>query len=319
VEDRLLPVNGLLGLVTPHDVNQPLLRDGGFELVGLEIPVAVGSGKVVIDVLLINQEHSVLLACEAKSGANVEAPQAEKYRDLDANTVVQAASVTLRKPVKPSVIAVYACLCEHVARIRRGLADVKLSCPIIGVCRDHLIFDVPQDAPTVIHEALPNPSLSLVGPPPRLIEFDQDSPADAVLPAVRAQLVKALALRRQRVSVQWLAEAATPYLTFYGRNAKQRLVKTIGEAARMVSESDNATFEYHGPRPNDADCGFVRLLRTPEDNDPQGRTQAYQALARGSHVRRRRTRQHDPDQLDLLQELAQGDDEDVEDDGEGTL
>lgn len=319
MEDRLLPVNGLLGLVTPHDVNQPLLRDHGYELAGLEVPVTVGSGKVVIDVLLFNRERSVLLACEAKSGANVEALQAKKYRQLDAQAVVLAGNVTLSRQVQPTVVVVYTCLCEHVARIRRGLAEVDLNCPVVGVCPAHIVFDFSEGSPDIVHETFTMPSLSLVGPPPRLIEFDQESSVAAVTSAVRAQLVRALALQRQQVSVRWLAEEAAPYLTFYARAAQQKLVKTVGEAARVIAQSDTATFEYHGPAPNDAGGGFVRLLRSPEANDPRGRTQAYQALARSSQARRRRTRQHDPDQLDLLQELAQADDEDATEEGEGML
>ena|SRR6476469_835441 len=318
VEDRLLPVNGLLGLVTPHDVNQPLLRDRGYDLAGLEVPVTVGAGKVVTDALLFNRERSVLLACEAKSGANVEPAQAAKYRELDAEAVVLAGNITLSSPVRPSVFPVYACQCEHIARIRRGLDEVELGCPIVGVCPDHILFDLPENTPEVLREAFPTSSLPLGGPPPRLIEFDQDSSATALTPAVRAQLVRALALRRQQVSVMWLAEEVAPYLTFYARAARQKLVKTVGEAARMIAQGDTSTFEYQGPTSNDGGFGFVRLLKTPEDNDPRGRTQAYQALARSSQGRRRRTRQHDPDQLDLLQELAQADDEDGTEEGEVT-
>jgi hypothetical protein len=53
----------------------------------------------------------------------------------------------------------------------------------------------------------------------------------------------------------------------------------------------------------------MHLRRTPEDNDPRGRTQAYQALARrpGS---RTRVPPPDPRQPDLFSEL------DVEDDGQ---
>jgi hypothetical protein len=317
VEDRLLPVNGLLGLVTRHDFNEPLLANGGFELAGLEVPVTVGAGKVVIDVLLFHPERSILLACEAKSGSNIETSQARRYEALDASDVVLAANITLSKPVQPSVVPIYACLCDNIARIRQGLRVAELSFPIIGVCREHISFDLPEDAHDTLRRALPARSLRLDGPPVHVIEFDQDSPVSALLPAVRAQLVTALASKRERVSTPWLAEQTARYLAFYARAARQKLVRTIGEAARLIAESDAATFEYHGPTANDA--GYVRLLKTPEDNDPRGRTQAYQALARSSQPRRKKTRPHDPDQLDLLRELMQADDEEdhVADEGEG--
>ena len=318
MEDRLLPTNGLLGLVTSHDVNEPLLRNAGFKLAGLEVPVAVGSGKVVVDVVLFNERESQFLACEAKSGANVERAQAEKYRALEANALVHASQVTLSNRVQPSVTVLYACQCEHVDRIRRGLSDAQLNCAVVGTCRNHLTFDVPADTPALLRETLPHPILALKGPPPRLIEFDHESPVSIIQPAVHAQLVRALAMRKTQVSARWLAEETAPHLPFYGRTARHQLIRKISEAARKVTEADRATFEYHGPRSNDENFGMVYLLKTPEDNDPRGRTQAYQALARGNQVRRRKTQQHDPDQLDLLQPLVQADDEDVTDDAEGT-
>ncbi|TDV52455.1 hypothetical protein [Actinophytocola oryzae] len=316
MEDRLLPINGLLGLVLPYGIDKPLLKESGYELAGLEVPVTTATGKVVIDVLLFNRDRSLLLACEAKSGANVEAPQAAKYRLLDAQGIVLAGNITLSSPIQPSVVAVYACLCQHIDRIRLGLNEVNLHSPIVGVCHEHITFDLSDQVPEPVLRTFPVRSLPLNGPPPSLIQFDHESSVADVTPAVRAQLVKALAVPKQQVTVRWLAEEAAPYLAFYARTAQQRLVRTVGEAARQIAQSDTATFEYHPPPPNDPNCGFVRFLRTPEDNDPRGRTQAYQALARSSQLRRKRTRQHDPDQLDLLQELLQADDEDTIEAGE---
>jgi hypothetical protein len=94
----------------------------------------------------------------------------------------------------------------------------------------------------------------------------------------------------------------------------------VGEAAREVAKADPATFSYDPPTANRD--GLVRLLKTPEDNDTRGRTQSYQALARKDHTYRRRPRQLDPNQLDLLSELEQAEDvrdeDDTQDEEEGT-
>ena len=162
--------------------------------------------------------------------------------------------------------------------------------------------------------------MNLTGPVPRIIEFDQDTPVEAFESAVRAQLVAALAHRLPHISVRCIAEAAAPYLALYGHKARGRIIKRVGEAARKLATVDNASFAYQPPQPSDQDGGVVHLLKTPEDNDPRGRTQGYQALMRGGRARRGKAAHVDPDQLDLLRELAQADDEggdDVVETGEG--
>ncbi len=73
MDARLKPVNALLGLCIPGDLNPSVLYDAGFRVAGLEIPVLTPDGRVVIDVLLVHPERSHLVVCESKSGANVDA------------------------------------------------------------------------------------------------------------------------------------------------------------------------------------------------------------------------------------------------------
>ncbi len=68
-------------------------------------------------------------------------------------------------------------------------------------------------------------------------------------------------------------------------------------------------FEYR-PRSEGPAEPAVRLLRFPEEADPRGRTQQYQALRRQSEQTRRKSPEI-PGQLDLLaQEAEQLDDRD---------
>ena len=79
----------------------------------------------------------------------------------------------------------------------------------------------------------------------------------------------------------------------------------MGELAKRIAISDPGTFEYSAAGPNRD--GHVRLLRSPEENDPRGRTQAYQRLGRLRQGRARRPRREIPGQGSLLDELDKAD------------
>jgi len=87
VERRLVPVNALIALCTPGDVYPSPLADTGYHLGGIEIPVAVGGSKVVIDAVVFRPDRNIVLACEAKSGAKVDEDQARRYGQLHSDDV----------------------------------------------------------------------------------------------------------------------------------------------------------------------------------------------------------------------------------------
>jgi hypothetical protein len=309
VEERLLPVNALLGLLLPNDVNRPALADAGFQLVGLEVPVTVEPGKsVVIDLLIFHAATNHLVQLESKAGANVEADQAAKYGQLKPQAVVQAAYVSLPGRIQPTSETVYLCLAQHLERVRLGLANLGLTFPIIAVSDSAARLDLAHAASVQLQAAFPGGEIVLSGRPPRMIQFDQDSSLDAVKPRVLAELVAAMSHRLPQLSLVSLAERATPHYALYGRAAQNQICRKVGEAARSIADDDPTSFQYV-PRRGNRD-GLVRILRTPEDNDARGRTQAYQAIGRPSRARSRAQRQPaNPDQLDLLSELDVTDNE----------
>ncbi len=309
MEERLQPINALLGLTVGNGLDRAPFRDAGFRVAGLEVPVTTVRGKTVIDLVLFDPESSLLVACEAKSGRNVEKDQAEKYASLDATAVVQASQVTLTRRVRPRVIACYACMAQHLTTVRYGLNTLGLKFPIVAVDGRNIVFDCPDAQPEPLNEVFETGELALSGPLPRLIAFDHESSVELIEPYIKAQLVVALSHSRQQVTVRVLAEQAAPHFALYGHKARNQLVKRASQAARHIAATESTYFEYVQGGGNNDD--LVRLLRTPEDNDPRGRTQAYQALGRGRQVRKRSPKV-DPNQLDLLREVEQVDDEGVD-------
>lgn len=304
MEPRLLPLNAMIALVTAGDLNPSPLASAGFRLAALEAPVGVDPDRVVVDAVLWHPDGTLLVAGESKSGANVEEAQARKYARLDPQGLVHASSVDLRGGARPTVAVLYAALEHNVERIRFGLTAAGVAAPVLGVTRDAVLLHDGHLAPALIAEALGDQPVALSCGIPRVIPCDHESPVGVVQPQVKAVLVAMSSRRADEVSVQAVAEATLPHLLKYGRGARARFVRTVTDCVRRTAALHPDNFEFRGATGNHDP--LVRFLRTPEDNDNRGRTQAYQALSRQGHTRRR-ARQVDPDQLDLLSELGPAD------------
>lgn len=116
--------------------------------------------------------------------------------------------------------------------------------------------------------------------------------------------------RREQVTVTTLTETIARHFGLYAHKAQLDLRGRVASAVDRVVATAPERFAHDrrtGSRPE----GLVRFLKTPEDLDPRGRTQAYQALGRSGRSRRTA----DPNQLDLLRELEVGDDDEEDTDG----
>lgn len=166
LEDRLLPINTLLGLLLPNEVNSPALASAGFQLAGLEVPAGGPSGSVIIDLVLFHAETNHLVVLESKSGANLDERQARAYAQLTAAKVVQTAYVTLAKRTPPPAIEVaYLCLARHADRIRQGLDQLSETPQIISVSSDVVRLDG-ADASPQLRAAFVDSEIQVSGPVP---------------------------------------------------------------------------------------------------------------------------------------------------------
>jgi hypothetical protein len=312
MEDRLLPLNAVVGLVTPHDPNPAVLHDAGFRLVGLETPMRGQASRVTVDAILLHQDTNHLLLCEAKSGANVDESQAVRYAALDPTSVVQSAYVTLPTRVRPTAEVVYVCTAEHVARVKLGLAEIGAVFPLLAVHRDKIALEASEFAGRALLAAFPEGGVRLNVPIPEILPFDHDSPKEVIRSAVEAELIACLAHKLPQVTFSALAERIAPYLGIFGHAARKRFVKNVGAVCRDVAADDMATFSIDLPGPNRE--GLIRFLRTPEQYDTRGRTPAYKSLLQ----RRPRRGEGLPvahagqlNLLDLLDEVDNGDEDEA--------
>jgi hypothetical protein len=324
VERRLIPVNALIALCNSGDVYPAPLAAAGYQLSGVEVPVAAGDGKVVIDAVLFRADRNMLLAGEAKSGANVDMGQARRYDEVTPDATVLATAITIREPGDRQLQPVYVCLAENIDRVLLGLGEAGVAYPVLSVGDDHIEHHGADFVDPDLQGAFADP-IPVPGPPPRIIAVDDESPDlefDAlVLPA----LVANLSHQRPYISVPALAEDALAHLPMYAKAARTRLVTRVDGAARRAADRDPATFEYLG-RTATRDHAVVRFVRSPEDAARQGRTQVYQSIARAGGQPPRKRRAPDPDQMalfdDLIDELQTADaepatDETTSDDEDG--
>lgn len=298
MEARLQPINAILGLLTPGDVNPAALFAQGFVLAGLEVPIVGPEGRVDVDIVLFRPASSHLVLLEAKSGANIENSQAARYAGVDAAAVVQATGVSVPRREELSFEVAYVCLAENADRIRQGLA-AAMTGALIVVAQDRIEFER-DGRPTDLDAAWEAGPIPLAAPVVRVLSFDADSPASEFDAAVRAQLVAELSHSRPEVTVRLLAERVVPHFPIFSSGAQRRLIAKVRESARNIVEADPDTYGYlptTGTRQEPA----VELRAKPETLDPRGRTQAYQAL----YGRRGRLEHGERRQLDLLDLLAE--------------
>ncbi|KOU81333.1 hypothetical protein ADK94_26840 [Streptomyces sp. XY593] len=281
-------------------------------MAALEVPlVATDGGKVVADLILVNDAAAHMILCESKSGANIEVDQAKRYARVLPKTVVQGASITLPGTAEPSVETLYLGLEVHSERLALSLTSADVDYPLLTVAEKAISLTRREHASSLLQSALPERGVELLAPPVSYIPFDHDDLVEVFVSPVRAQLIKMQAAGEPSISCHSLTERTCAHFLLYGVAARAQLIKKVTSAARQIATEFPSTYQYH-QAPGGGE-GVIHILRTPEAHDARGRTQAYQALARPHTPRRRRA--VDPNQLDLLQEL-EGVDESGDDDME---
>lgn len=243
MEPRLIPFNGWIALMTGDGGWPSPLRDAGFRLAGLEWPVTTSEGVVVIDGLGIDDDRLILLVSECKSGQNVEPKQAMAYGAIAVADV--ARQMTAASSAR-TVQAVYVCLEGAEERIQAGLDSVGLKAPTIVIGSDHVRVEGAAGAGAIGAWRLSVP----VGPPPRLVPVDADSPKsefrEFLLPAIVAAARRNLGV----VPVSSLLESALPYWALLGRNSRERMRKKAVGAMRELAATEFKDFfrvEKGGP------------------------------------------------------------------------
>jgi len=278
MEPRLIPLNAVIAMYSNTKTSWPRpFFEAGYRLEGLELPIRLADdSKVTADAIGFRRETNSFQMHESKSGANVEVAQAQRYFRASPTYLVTALSVTIESQQPLSAQTTYACLRENEERILLGLSEAKVNVPVLSVGpNDVTAVGAPIDDP-VLRDLFANPVV-VPGAPPGVITVDADSPDEEFDRVVFPSLVAAMAQDRENISMVALAEEALPYYAIYPAPYRGRLRKKVASAARRAAEADSQHLEYRPPTNAEPD-GLIRILATPEQADPRGRTQQYQAI-----------------------------------------
>lgn len=289
VDDRLIPLNAFIGLCVPDHLWPSPLAEVGYVLAGIEVPVGVNNRVVVFDAVTFRQTQNRVLGAEAKSGQNVDVDQAQRYDRVQVDNVVRAANISVLQRGSRALQTLYVCLADNLERIVLGLQAAGVTFPILAVDNDGIRhrgrnFDDPD-----LQRVFDSPQV-FVGTPPRYVPVDLESSDEDFDRMVLAALVEELSHARRVIEVPVLAARAINHLPVYGTAARYQLERRVDESAKRVAGTDPDSFLYV-PATGTRHVPSVEFVRSPEELDPRGRTQSYQAIARAGATRPRRRRE----------------------------
>lgn len=225
----------------------------------------------------------MLVPAEVKSGANADEDQARKYGSVTAEEVLRLATVHGARPDRTKIEPMYVVLKENRDRIRIGLKNAGLSCPVLTVDSSEAELSCEAKHHLSTFQA-PLPS-----PPPAVIPVDAESPAERYLELSIAQIVARAASGATSVSLDAILEAVNPYWAMT-HDAVRGAIKTKAKDAlkRAFEKEFKDNFALESTSSGHA---IIRVLRTPADYDPRGRSQGWQAMQKkAEHALRRKPR-----------------------------
>lgn len=280
MDQRLIPLNGLLALVRGDGGWPSALGDQGFRVHLVEAPVYSEPANIRVDAILYRLYPALILLCECKGGRNVEPRQARSYlaAELDGLRGPGTLPPELRGSDAVKIRTVFVGRTEMRADLLASLAQFDLEAPVLTLGRDRAtLTDVPADVSLdefdVEHDA---------GLPPARFPIDSESPAEEIVELVVQHLVAAQARSEEFVPVAQLARAILPGFAILGREAQREFSKRVEAVTQQFLVGDLAKqFRFERSQAYEP---RVAVVRTPASADPRGATQQWQA--QGRRVRR---------------------------------
>jgi hypothetical protein len=306
VDERLIPINGLLALLRGEGGWPGILRDQGFRRHQLEVPISSPLGDARADALIYRRQPALILLCECKSGRHVEPEQARRYVAVDVSWLRRSGAIPPELIPAGRAVHVHALFVgreEHRADLERALRHLDIEAPLltIGVARVRLSgasgiqglddFDQHHDR----------------GLPPGRIPVDHQSADEELLELLIPEVIAAQARAEEIVAVEAIAASILPEWPILSHGARQSFTSRLEPLmVALASGEFRGQFRYERAR-GTGDRGRIVIEATPATRDPRGRTQAWQAQQRRAEtVLRRRPRKELPGQLSIDDLADQG-------------
>jgi hypothetical protein len=297
VDKRLVPLNGLIALLSKSDDKWPkFLRDQGWQRHQFEVKVASSLGNFRADGVIFRLDPNVILLCEAKSGRNIDEDQARKYlvTTLEDLRRVGAVATPLRGK-EAAVWTLFVGIEEERLSLERGLTELGVIGPLLTIGRDRVRLSGTSEVPGL--DGFDEHHTG--GMPPARFRIDHQSDeleiAEVLVPIIAA----AQARRVEFLALEEICAGALPEWALLPDGARGDFRRRVGDVlARLANGPQKRDFRYE-PRTGHSD-GRVDILATPADRDPRGMTQAWQAVeGRAARALNRRPKPQVPGQMSL--------------------
>jgi hypothetical protein len=149
VDKRLIPLNGLIALLSSRDDKWvKLLREQGWERHQFEVKIASSLGNFRADAVIFRHQPNVILLCEAKSGRNIDVEQGRKYlaTTLEDLRRVGAVAPALRGQ-EVDVRTLFVGTEEQRPSLELGLLELGITGPLLTIGRERVRLTGTSDVP----------------------------------------------------------------------------------------------------------------------------------------------------------------------------
>ena len=305
MDERLIPINGLIALLRGDGGWPKTLGDAGFKRFQFEVPINTPKGDLRADALIYRENPAFALLAECKSGSNIDQEQAEKYLSTDLSWLKRTGALppALRGTDEDKIATgtLFVGRDAHRAELEQGLAQLAISALLLTVGERHIQLSGSQitdlDDFSLNHDG---------GLPPARLPVDHQSPDSEMLELLIPQIVAAQAKREDLLEIETICSRILPEWAVLSHGAQNQFIARI---AQLLSALEAANFkgQIHYERlkqPNTR--GRLQILDSPANRDPRGRTQAFQAQQRrGEAVLGRKGRKVSLPGQTSLDELAE--------------
>lgn len=305
MDDRLIPINGLVALLRGEGGWPGLLRDQGFLRHQLEVPISSPLGDFRADALIYRRGPDLILLCESKSGRNIEEQQARRYEAADIGWVRRAGAIPpeLMGPSSMMVRSLFIGREEHRADLEHGLRLLGIEAPLLTIGAERIRLSGASGTPGLDDFDVGHGG----GLPPARIPVDHQSGDEPLLELLIPQVIAAQARDEDIVAVTSIADNILPEWAVLSHGARQAFARRIETLlAGLAGGEFRGQFRYERAQ-GTGDRGRIVFDASPVTRDPRGRTQAWQAQqSRARRALRRPRTSQAPGQMSIDDLAEQG-------------
>jgi hypothetical protein len=276
MEERLIPLNGVLALANHDGAWFADLANQGFRLHALEMEVQSEPSVIRADIVLYRTSPDLILLIECKSGRNVEQRQAQGYANADLQGLRTRASVPAELVGrKVEVAPVFAVLEQHRDNIVQSLRRCDVEAPVLEIGRGIARLAGPLPDGLASFERV-DPR---VGWPPVRVRLDRLSSIEEFMEVLVQQIAAAQARHETQLDLD--AVCATIFAGLwpgFSPRSRAELRDRLKQSASALQEGEmGRSIRIEGG--NELAPRLV-ILDSPAGADPRGAPQAWQGQQR---------------------------------------